>query len=207
MKTIEVTGTARTSTGKNANKKVRAQDMVPAVVYGQGEPANVALDYQSIKKALYSPETYIVALNVDGNSSKTIIREAQYHPVTDNILHVDFLRITDEDQVEVALPIRLTGNAVGLLAGGKLVPLMRRLKVRGLPSELPDAVEVDITHLELGKTIRVGDLDEENLEITANPSSGIAIIEIPRAVKTGEVEGEEGMEGEEGEEGAEGGEE
>lgn len=192
MKTIQVKGTARTELGKNAIKQVRSAGNVPAVIYGHGEPSTVAVDYGSIKKALYSPDTYIVNLDIDGTTTQTVIREAQYHPVTDNILHVDFLKIVEGAKTEIELPIRLKGSSVGLLEGGKLVTLMRYLKVFGVPSELPEYVEVDITELGLGKTIRVGEIEtSEKFEITSPTSSGVAMIEIPRAVRTGEEGGEE----------------
>lgn len=197
MKTIEITGASRTGTGKAAVKKVRNSGNVPGTIYGQGEPQNVSVDYNAIKKALFTPETYIVNLDIEGNSSQTVIQEAQYHPVTDKILHVDFLRVTNEKPVEVKLPIKLVGTSKGVLAGGKLVPLLRKMKVRGLVSELPDAVEVDITELELGSTITVGTSGVEGLDITSPASAGIAIIEIPRAVKQAAGEEGEGAEGEE----------
>ena len=149
MKSIELEVTAREHTGKAATKKVRRDDRVPATVYGLGEPKNVSVDYQAIKKALYTPETYIINLKGDAENHQAVIREAQYHPVTDNILHVDFLRVDNDNAVEVQLPIKLVGTSKGVLGGGKLVPLSRRLKVRGIVSELPDYVEVDITELEL----------------------------------------------------------
>ena len=201
MKTIEITGASRPGTGKAAVKKVRNSGQVPGTIYGHGEPLNVSVDYNAIKKALFTPETYVVNLDIEGSSSKTVIQEAQYHPVTDKILHVDFLRVNDEVPVEVKLPIKLVGTAKGVLAGGKLVPLLRKLKVRGLVSELPDAVEINITALTLGSTITVGQSGVEGLEITSPSSAGIAVVDIPRAVKqagaAGELEdGEEGAEGE-----------
>jgi large subunit ribosomal protein L25 len=184
MKTIEVTGTKRVGLGKTANKKTRREDKVPATVYGHGNPENVSLDMQSVRKAIYTPEAYIVNLNIDGATVSTIIRETQFHPVTDNLLHVDFLRLDDAHEIEVDLPIRLVGTSKGVLAGGKLVPLLRRIKVKGLASKLPDAVEVDISNLDLGKTIRVNELPDSGVTITSPGGAGIAIIDVPRAVKT-----------------------
>lgn len=199
MKTIEIQGSTREGVGKSATKKVRSAGMVPGTVYGQGEPQNVAIGYNDIKKALYTPETFIVNLSVDGTATQSIIQEAQYHPVTDRILHVDFLRVSDAEPVEVRLPIRLVGTAQGVLAGGRMVPLMRRIKVRGIPSNLPEAVEINIEHLELGQTITVGQTNIEGLEITSPSSAGIAVVDIPRAVR--QAQNAEG--GEEGEAAAE----
>lgn len=197
MKTIEITGTSRTGTGKSAVKKVRSSGNVPGTIYGLGDPENVAVEYNAISKALYTPETYVVDLSIGDKKAKTIIQEAQFHPVTDKILHVDFLRVGDDAPVEVKLPIKLVGTSKGVLAGGKLVPLLRKIKVRGLVSQLPDAVEIDITELALGSTITVGQANVQNLEITSPPSAGIAIVEIPRAVKQAQGAGGEEAEVEE----------
>jgi large subunit ribosomal protein L25 len=184
MKTIEVTGTKRVGLGKSANKKIRRENLVPGTLYGHGQPENISLDLLSVNKAIHTPETYIVSLNIDGTSVPAIIRETQFHPVTDNVLHVDFFRLTDTNAIEIDLPIKLVGTSKGVLAGGKLVPLMRRIKVKGIPKDLPDMIEVDITNLDLGKTIRVNEVDPKGIEITSPGAAGIAIIEIPRSVRT-----------------------
>ena len=198
MKTIELKGVKRPETGKNANKQVRAKDMVPAIIYGGTDPEQIALPYNDVAKALFTPNTYIVALDIDGNKTESIIREAQYHPVTDRILHVDFFRIPEGQSIEFTLPVKLVGTAIGVRNGGRLVPLTRRLKVRGIPADMPEFVEVDVTELVLGKTIRVSEIDSD-IDIISPPTAGVAAVEIPRAVRTGEVGGEE----EEGEEAVE----
>jgi large subunit ribosomal protein L25 len=186
MKTVELKGARRSVTGKSAMKKIRRAGNVPAVIYGQGEPTPVEVGFQALHKVLHSADTYVVNLDIDGKITSAIVREAQFHPVNDNVLHVDFLRVTENEPVEVELPIQLVGTAKGVLAGGRLVPMLRKLKVRGIVTQLPDKVEIDISALELGKTIRVGEVQLEGLTITSPASSGIAIIEIPRAVKTAE---------------------
>lgn len=186
MKTVELKGTKRTATGKSAMKKIRRAGNVPAVLYGHGEPIAVEVDHKALEKVLHSPDTYVVHLDLEGTSTKAIIREAQFHPVNDQVIHVDFLRVSDQEPVEIELPIKLVGTSVGVLAGGRLVPMLRRLKVKGLISQLPDKVDIDVSALDLGKTIRVGEVSVEGLTITSPASSGIAIIEIPRAVKQAE---------------------
>lgn len=186
MKTIQLNGSSRSETGKAAMKKIRRAGSVPAVIYGQGEPVSVSVDFQGLQKVLYSPESFIVNLDIDGKNVDAIIRDAQFHPVNDRVLHVDFLRVTDSQPVEVELPIKLVGTSKGVLGGGRLVPMLRKMKVKGMINSLPDRVEVDITNLEMGKTIRVGEVSIEGLNITSPASSGIAIIEIPRAVKQAE---------------------
>lgn len=198
MKTIELKGALRSEVGKAAMKKVRRSGNVPGVLYGQGEPAPVAVDFQGLNKILGSPDTFVIQLDIDGKPQQAIVRDAQFHPVTDEVLHVDFLRVTENEPVEVALPIKLVGKSIGVLNGGKLVPMLRKVKVKGLVQNLPDSVEVNISKLRLGKTIRVSELSIEGLQITSPGDAGIAIVDVPRAVKTGdgeEIEGEE--EGEE----------
>jgi large subunit ribosomal protein L25 len=186
MKTVELKGTGRSATGKSAMKKIRSAGNVPAVIYGQGEPVSVEVGFQALHKVLHSPDTFVVKLDIDGKVTSAIVREAQFHPVSDSVLHVDFLRVTENEPVEVELPIQLVGTSKGVLAGGRLVPMLRKLKVRGLVTKLPEKVQIDITNLDLGKTIRVGEVDLEGITITSPASAGIAIIEIPRAVKTAE---------------------
>jgi large subunit ribosomal protein L25 len=184
MKTIELKGSARSVTGKAAMKKIRREGNVPAVIYGQGEPAPVSVGFQALNKVLLSAETYVVNLDIDGKAIPAIVREAQFHPVTDHVLHVDFLRVNDSHPVDIDLPIKLVGTCKGVLAGGKLVPMLRRLKVRGLVSQLPAVIEIDISHLDLGKSIRVGEVNLPGIEVKSPASAGLAIVEIPRAVKT-----------------------
>jgi large subunit ribosomal protein L25 len=186
MKTIQLNGTARTETGKAAMKKIRRAGMIPAVVYGQGEPTPVSVDYQGMEKILHSPETFIVNLEIDGKTTTAIVRESQFHAVNDRVIHVDFLRVSDSHPVEVDLPIKLVGTSKGVLGGGRLVPMLRKMKVKGLVSQLPDHVDVDISGLEMGKTIRVGEVTLPGINITSPHSAGIAIIEIPRAVRQAE---------------------
>ncbi len=188
MKTVDIKAVAREGVGKAATKKVRREGMIPATVYGLGDPENVSVDYQVIKKLLHSPETFIVNLDKDGAVTSSIIRETQFHPVTDSILHVDFLRVDEVNPVEVQLPIRLVGTSKGVLAGGKLVPLSRRVKVRGIVTQLPEFVDVDITNLELGQTITVAGAGIEGLDITSPASMGVAIVDIPRAVRQAQQE-------------------
>ena len=188
MKNTELKGSTRTETGKAAMKKIRRAGMIPAVIYGQGEPTPITVDYQSMEKILHSPETFVVNLDIDGKQTDAIVREAQFHAVYDRVLHVDFLRVTAVEQVEVDLPIKLVGTSVGVLGGGRLVPMLRKMKVKGFVKDLPDSIPVDISALEMGKTIRVGEVALPGINITSPASAGIAIIEIPRAVKQAQEE-------------------
>ena len=182
MKTIELSGKKRPNLGKVFAKKLRRDGQVPCVIYGNGDPVHLTIDHITLTKVFKSPETYIVNLDVEGTKAEVVIKDASFHPVTDHVLHVDFFRF-GANEVEVAIPVKLTGTSAGVLAGGKLQLLQRKLKVRGLPANIPDAIEVDITELGLGKTIRVSDLTTEGYEITSPENMGIAMVSVPRSAK------------------------
>lgn len=198
MKSIDIKGVGRSNTGKAATKKVRNEGLVPGTIYGIKDPENISVGYNEISKAIYTPETFIVNLDIDGQVQPTVIREMQFHPVTDRILHLDFLRVDAESPVEVALPIKLVGVSKGVLAGGKLVPLSRRVKVRGIAADLPEFVEVDVTELELGSSVTIGNSGVEGLNITSPASMGVALVDIPRAVRQAQNEDGEAVAPEEG---------
>ena len=129
-----------------------------------------------------------------GNKADTIVREAQYHPVTEKILHVDFLEVSNDKPIILTLPVNLVGAPVGVTQGGKLVTKLRKIKVKGIPAELPEKVDIDVSELELGQTIKISDANIEGLHIITNASTGVASVEIPRALRSAGA-GEEGEEG------------
>lgn len=199
MKTVELATVAREGVGKGAAKLVRNEGQIPGVLYGQGEPMSVSVDYIQFEKIINTPDTYIVNLGIGGTAVPSIIREVQFHPVTDRVMHIDFLRVTDQEPVEVELPIILVGTPKGVRSGGKLVPLLRRMRVKGIASTLPENIEVNVKNLGLGKTIKVRDLKLENVNVTTSRDASIAMIEIPRAVRQagGELTVEDDEEGDE----------
>lgn len=191
MKTVGVKGSIRAAVGKSDTKKVRNAGNVPCVLYtGGNEATHFSVTHKALKKLLFSPNVYIVQVDIDGTVHDTIIRESQFHPVTDQILHVDFLKVDDQNPVEFELPVKLVGSAVGVLNGGKLVAMMRRLKVVGIPSTMPERVEVNVSKLELGKSIRVKEVDAPGITITSPPMASIARVDIPRALKSAQSEAE-----------------
>ena len=191
MKTVGLNGSPRESVGKSDTKKVRNAGNVPCVMYAGGnEPVHFSAQHKDLVKILYSPDIFIVKVDLDGKVHEAIIRETQYHPVTDKILHVDFLSVNDKDEVEFELPISLVGTATGVRNGGKLVAMMRRIKVRGIPVNLPEKVEVNVAHLELGRTIRVSEVEAPGITITSPAQAGIARVEIPRALRSAQAEEE-----------------
>lgn len=134
---------------------------------------------------VYSPEVYEVDLNVEGNHYRAIMQDIQFHPVNEMLMHVDFLLLNDEKEVKIDIPVKFMGVSPGVQMGGKLVTKLRKLKVKALPADLPDYVEVDISDLELGKSVKVNKLKATNFTILTNPQSPIATVAIPRALKGG----------------------
>ncbi|MDX2286464.1 MAG: 50S ribosomal protein L25 [Bacteroidia bacterium] len=183
MKTIELQAAERPNVGKRATRITRRSDNVPAVIYHNSKARHIEVAYREMQRALYTSETYIVKVNVAGELVSTIVRDAQFHPVTERIQHVDFLQVTDDKPVELKLPVRLVGTPVGVTKGGKMVTKVRSLKVRGIPSQLPDQIEVNVSSLDLGGTIKVKDASIPNVEVLASPSTAIASVEIPRALR------------------------
>ena len=193
MKTLSVKAATRTDLSKAANKQIRRNQQVPVVLYGNGASTPLVIDYPDAKRILFTPDTYIVQLDVEGKVEDAIVRETQYHPVTDKVLHIDFLRVNEEKEVELVLPIRMVGTPIGIIKGGSIMPLLRSIKVKGIPSKLPNDVEVDITSLDLGMSIKVASVKAEGLTIMSSLSAAIASVEIPRALRGADLgEGEEG---------------
>ena len=179
MKTIELKGVGRASITKAALKKLRTTGEVPCVLYGDnGQNVHFSVVSRDLKDLIYTPHAYLVKLNIDGASYTAVMREIQFHPVTDKILHIDFYPVREDRPVAIDVPVAISGNSEGVRQGGKLQIVNRRLKVSALPEHLPDTLNIDITNLALGKSIVVGDLKYENIQIL-NPK-----VTIVCAVKT-----------------------
>lgn len=183
MKTTQLKAQARADMGKRFNKQLRKTDKVPGVIYDKSAVTHITLDDKELRKVVYTPETYIVQLDIEGTKQDAIIREIQFHPVTEKMLHIDFLSVEGGREVDVNLPVHLVGTPVGVAKGGKLTTKLRKVKVKGVPANLPDFVEVDVTKLELGATIKVGDIKNDTLTILSSPSAALASVEIPRSLR------------------------
>ncbi len=188
MKTIELSAAPRTETGKKAAKQSRKSEFVPAVIYGAGENIMIALNEKELRKVIYTPIVYLVKLNVDGKVHDAIIKEVQFHPVTDKILHVDFLKVSENKPITIGLPINLVGQAEGVKAGGKLLQVVRKIRVKGLAKDLPDAIEIDVTKLGIGKSIMVGELSFDKFTVIEPKSMVIATIKSTRAAREAQQE-------------------
>ena len=181
---------------------MRKQDLIPCVMYGQekaedGKP--VALHFtvkkDDIRKLVYTPDIFVVDLTIDGKLHNAILQELQFHPVKDNVLHIDFLEINEAKPIVMAVPVQLTGLAVGVKAGGKLEQISRRVKVKALYSDIPERLVVDVTNLALGKSIKVSDLSFEGREMVSPADSVVCGVMTTRTSR--ETTAEEGTEGEE----------
>jgi large subunit ribosomal protein L25 len=183
MKSVALFGYSRTEVGKVSTKALRTEGKVPCVMYGGGNHIHFTVYEPDFKLLVYTPNTYKVMLDIDGKTYKCILKDISFHPVNDSILHADFLEIEDSKPVEIGVPVKLVGNSVGVRAGGKLVVKSKKLRVKALPMLLPDFIEINIDNLEIGKSIKVGDLARiENLTLLDSPNNPVVSVVTTRAV-------------------------
>ncbi len=165
MEKIEIKAEKRKETGKKATKQLRKEEKVPCVLYGGKKNIHFTAEEKAFKKLVYTPKAFLVDLFLDGVEHKAVMQDVNFHPVTDRILHIDFKEIFDDKMVDISIPVHIVGDSVGIKAGGKLRIRRRTLRVRALPKDLPDFLEVDITLLNIGQSLKVRDLQFDNLEI------------------------------------------
>ena len=183
MQTIELKATKRESLGKTATKNLRNEGGVPCVLYGGDETIHVSASLKEFEKLVYTPNVHLIKMDVDGTVYESIIQDIQYHPVTDDALHADFLQVFEDKPVVVEVPVKLKGLAAGVKAGGKLNLEKRKLKVKAMTKNIPDFLEIDITNLGLGKGIKVGHLEYDNLEILNNKNQVVVSVKLTRAAR------------------------
>jgi len=207
MKTFKLEAIPRENTGRKASKNLRKQGLIPAVLYGKmpfelpyqgtlnpGEKiveisngkgiivTDFVVSFEGIRKLIYTHEIYVVDIDIKGSKQvKAIMKDSQYHPVSDNVLHIDFLEIFDDKPVIMEAPVYLEGHAIGVKAGGKLNQLIRKLKVKGLSKDIPDKLTVKVDHLELGKAIKVGELHFDDIELVTPKNTVVCIVKMTRA--------------------------
>lgn len=183
MKKIEIVGYQRANLGRTESQAIRAEGNVPCVLYGAGqEQVHFYAPAILFRQLLFTPDVYDVTLNIEGAEYRAILQETQFHPVSDALIHADFLTVS-EKPVKVAVPVRLVGNAPGVQKGGKLVTRIRKLRVRGLVDSIPEYIDVDVSNLDLGKSIRVGQIPVSGIDMLEQASNPVASIEIPRALR------------------------
>ena len=165
MKTIEIKGSFRTELGKKSSKLIRKSGSIPCVIYGKKENIQFHAPELSFKNLVYTPEVHLVKLSIEDKEFKVVLKDMQFHPVSDKILHADFIEIFEDKPVIIGIPIKVTGDSVGVIAGGKLSIKKRNLKVKGLPVDLPEFLPIDITDLKIHESVKVGDLSFEKIEL------------------------------------------
>lgn len=195
MKTVSLSGALRAHVGKKDAKKHRREGNVPCVLYGGKEQIHFAVNEFEFGKLIFTPEVNLVNLTIDGKETLAILQDVQYHPVTDKVLHADFLVVHNEKPITVSLPIKTTGVSPGVLAGGKLVKKMRKLVVKGLVNDVPEIINIDISKLGIGGSIKVKDLAIDGLAFLDVPSSVVVSIKTARTLAAEEEKEEHESEG------------
>lgn len=188
MKSIEVKGTARTiaehsSEQSRALKALRKNNCVPCVLYGAGDNVHFTVTNDEVRNLIYTPHIYVVNLDIDGKKVKAILKDVQFHPVKDTILHIDFFQIDELKPIIMEVPVQLEGLAEGVKAGGKLTLQMRKLKVRALYNVIPEKLTVNVAHLGLGKTVKVGELSYEGLTLLNAKEAVVCAVQLTRAAR------------------------
>ena len=192
MKTVSLSGSLRENVGKKDTKALRKAELVPCVMYGNGtEQIHFATEAKNFKKILFTPETYVINFEINGQKYDTILQDIQYHPVTDEVLHADFFVVKEDKPVTVVLPIAIEGSAPGVMRGGKLKQSIRKIKVCGLLKDLPDYVKVNISSLNIGDAIKVKDLAIDNVTCVTPGYTVIVAVNTARGAVAAEEETEE----------------
>lgn len=176
MKSVSISGSLRENVGKKDAKFQRNSGMIPCVLYGGKEQKIFVVEERQFAKLLYTPEVNFVELNIDGVTTKAIVQDSQFHPITDKLLHVDFLEVVDGKPITIEIPFKITGTAPGVLKGGNLKKRVRKLKVRGLLENVPEDITADISNLDLNDMLKVADINVENLTIVDNPNKVLVMV-------------------------------
>ncbi len=191
MKEINVTGQKRTDLGKKASKELRKQGLVPCNIYGEkknadGKPEAMAfaIPMSELRKLVYTPHIYVINLNIDGEHHTAILKELQFHPVTDALLHVDFYEVNDTKPITIGIPVKLVGLAQGVRDGGRMNLSIRKINVTAPYQQIPEHLDVDVTSLKIGKSIKVGQLSFEGLELATGKDVVVCSVKMTRQAAT-----------------------
>jgi large subunit ribosomal protein L25 len=188
MKTIEIKGTTRTELGKKSSKAIRKEGNVPCVIYGKEVNVHFYTHENNFKNLVYTPDAHLVKIVLEDKEFKAVLKDMQFHPVKDNILHADFIEIFDNKEVVINIPIKVSGDSVGVIAGGKLSIKRRNLKVKGLANDLPEALNIDITNLKIHEGVKVGDLSYDKIELLDPKKSMVLTIATSRVAQKSDEE-------------------
>jgi len=183
MKTIQLSGFLRESVGKTGSNELRAYDRIPCILYGGENQVSFWAHGYDFKDIIYTPEKSFVELNIEGKKYLAIVQDSQYHPISTALMHVDFLLVQEDKPVKMDLPLKFTGTALGVLAGGKFMVRERKLRVRALKKDMPDFLEVGISHLEVGGLVRVKEINVDGVTILAAPNNPVCYVKAQRGMK------------------------
>ena len=191
MKEFSVSGQKRATTGKKAAKELRKEGLVPCNLYGEKrgdnnlpEALSFAIPATQLRKVVYSPDVYVINLTIDGEAHKAVMKELQFHPTTDALLHVDFFEVNEQKAITIGIPVKLTGHAQGVRDGGRLSQAVRQLNVTAPYKQIPETLEIDVTNLALGKAIKVADLTFEGLEVATPAQVVVCSVKATRASRS-----------------------
>jgi large subunit ribosomal protein L25 len=184
MKSVSISGFRRGNVGKKDAKALRKEGKIPCVLYGGKDQVHFFAENLSFKNLIFTPDVLLIDLDIEGSKHRASLQDVQYHPVTDELLHVDFLEITDGKPIIIGIPTHVVGTSPGILKGGKLITKLRKLKVRALAENLPDKIDIDISSLDILDSFKVHNLTVENLTFLDNPSSVIVSVAATRGVET-----------------------
>lgn len=186
MKSITISGQQRKDLGKKSSKTLRKGDNVPCVIYGGKENVHFYSHENNFKNLVYSPDAFLVNINIEESSYKAVLKEIQFHPVTDKLVHIDFIEVSEDKPITASIPVKVMGDSVGIKAGGKLVIRKRHLRVKGLSNHIPEILPIDISNLSIHQTVKVGDLSFDNIELLDQKKSMVLGIATSRVAQKGE---------------------
>jgi large subunit ribosomal protein L25 len=192
MKTVSMSGSLREGVGKKDAKLQRAEGKIPCVLYGGKDQVKFTADEKSFQQIVFTPDSYFITLSIAGKEYNCVLKDIQYHPVSDTILHADFIEFEMDKPLTMSVPVKFTGNAPGLIKGGQLVKKFRKLNVRALPKDMPEAVTIDISELDIEQKITIGELVQEKYNILEKPERYVIAIRATRASATTEPGAEGG---------------
>lgn len=188
MKSFAISGSPRENVGKRDAKELRYEGKVPAVLYGGATQTHFSVSAADLKAVVYTPVVHFIDIDVAGVKSQAIIKDIQFHPLTEQIIHIDFLLLDEKKPIAIEIPVKLTGTSPGVKVGGKLVQKLRKLRVKALPKDHLDSIEVSIESLEVGKSVKVGEIKFDNLTILNAKEDTIVSVTTSRALRQAEQE-------------------
>jgi large subunit ribosomal protein L25 len=184
MENVKIVGYPRTLEGKKYLKELRSQGYVPGILYGKGKPFNFYVPAAALRSVIYTPKVYYIFFNIEGREYKCLLQDVQFHPVSEMILHVDLMELADDKKIKMHIPISISGNSPGVAKGGLLAKKIKKLKVLAYPDDMPSEINVNVSNLDLGKTIKVREIEVGNYSILNSQTIPVVSVEIPRALRS-----------------------